>query len=438
MPHSVPKHVYCLTLGCSKNKADSELIAGALADAGAEVVREVELADVAIVNTCGFIRSAVEENISEILGLIQMKKEGHLALVGVVGCLVARYGDELKLNLPEVDFWAGCDDIKSILGGLSLKSRNDAAGRQRLPGDTALIRYLKISEGCDKACSYCAIPSIKGPARSRAVRDLVDEAGVLARDGAAEICLVAQDLSSYGADRGEAGGLISLLDVLESSIPPHIWLRLLYLQPSGVDRALLERVANGRQVLPYLDIPVQHSVPRILELMNRGGGCDNLPWIFETARAIRPDFALRTTCMVGFPGETRADFANLLKFIGRIRPDRLGAFEFSPEEGTPAAEFPGQVSRRVKRARMERLMSLQEDISLSRQEMFVGRELDVMIDSVGGGGYAEGRSFREAPEVDGIIELSGVPSGVSPGDIIKAAVTGAFEHDLEATALAKE
>ncbi|MCL2684397.1 MAG: 30S ribosomal protein S12 methylthiotransferase RimO [Synergistaceae bacterium] len=404
---------------------------GALSDAGLEIVSDALCSDIAIINTCGFISSAVSENISEILGMINMKREGRLARIGVVGCLVARFGDELKRNMPEVDFWAGCDDIDTVLSSLSLPS-NGASRRARPPGESSHIRYLKISDGCDKVCSYCTIPSIKGPAKGKPARELVNEALWLVCDGASEICLVAQDLSSYGTDIGEPGGLISLLDILESSLPGNVWLRLLYVQPSGVDRALLERVANGRQVRPYLDIPVQHCVPRILELMNRGERAEELASIFETARSIRPDFALRTTCMVGFPGETRRDFAELLKFIERVCPDRMGAFEFSPEQGTRAAELPGQVSRRVKKSRMERLMSLQEDISLSRQSLFVGRELDVMMDLVSDDGYAEGRSFREAPEVDGVIELSGVPTGVSPGDIVRATMTGAFEHDMVA------
>jgi len=431
MANSSHKRVFCLTLGCSKNKVDSEFIAGVLSDAGLEIVSDAESADIAIVNTCGFIRSAVSENISEILDLIGMKQEGRLAGIGVVGCMVARYGGELKRNMPEVDFWAGCDDIDTIMSSLSLPTGR-AARRARLPDDLPHIRYLKISDGCDNACSYCAIPSIKGPSRSKPIRELVNEASRLVCDGASEICLVAQDLSSYGADIGLKDGLISLLDALESSLPGNLWLRLMYVQPSGVDRALLERVANGILVLPYLDIPVQHSVPRILELMNRSRGAEKLLPIFETARAIRPDFALRTTCMVGFPSETRRDFAELLKFIERARPDRMGAFEFSPEEGTPAAKLPGQISSRVKKSRMGRLMSLQEDISLSRQNLFVGRELNVMIDLISDDGYAEGRSYREAPDVDGIIELSGVPAGASPGDIIKATVTGAFEHDMTA------
>jgi ribosomal protein S12 methylthiotransferase len=260
---------------------------------------------------------------------------------------------------------------------------------------------------------------------------LTREAEGLAEAGAAEICLVAQDLSSYGADKG-ARLLIPLLDALESSLPADIWIRLLYLQPSGVDRTLLERVAGGRQVLPYLDIPVQHASPRVLEMMNRGG---DVVSVFETARAIRPDFALRTTCMVGFPGETRADFAALMRFIERVRFDRVGAFEFSPEEGTAAAELPARVSNRTKKSRLERLMSLQAEISLSRQSAFVGRELEVLVDAVNGDGSAEGRSFREAPEVDGVIDLPRSEVVFRVGEKVTATVTEAFEHDLSARAV---
>jgi ribosomal protein S12 methylthiotransferase len=396
------------------------------------MVSEAASADIAFVNTCGFIRAAVEENIAAILDLIELKNRGDLEKVGVVGCLVARYGEELKRELPEVDFWAGCEDIASVL--ISFGASSGASNRRSLaPGYSAHVRYLKISEGCDMACSFCTIPSIRGPLRSRPIAELAQEAEGLTEAGAAEICLVAQDLSSYGTDKGSRL-LIPLLDALESSLPADIWIRLLYLQPSGVDRALLERVAGGRQVLPYLDIPVQHASPRILGMMNRGGDIDIVS-IFETARAIRPDFALRTTCMVGFPGETRADFASLLRFVERVRFDRMGAFEFSPEEGTSAAGLPGQVPPRTKKSRLERLMSLQAEISLSRQSAFVGRELEVLVDAVNGDGSAEGRSFREAPEVDGVIDLPRSEIVFRVGEHVRAEITEAFEHDLSARAV---
>ncbi|MDR3279373.1 MAG: 30S ribosomal protein S12 methylthiotransferase RimO [Synergistaceae bacterium] len=434
MSNSKPTRVFCLTLGCSKNTVDSERIIKALAGLGFEAAASAEDADVAIVNTCGFIRSAVEENIAAILDLVELKTKGNLRGVGVVGCLVARFGDELKRDIPEVDFWAGCEDTATILAAMTPGGAAvlPASGRVQASGELRHVRYLKISEGCDKACSYCAIPSIRGPLRSRTVGDLVAEAESLAHEGAAEICLVAQDLSAYGEDRGERGGLIPLLDALESSLPGDVWLRMLYLQPSGVGRALLERVANGRQVLPYLDIPIQHSVPRILNLMNRGGGADDMLEIFETARAIRPDFALRTTCMVGFPGETRSDFASLLKFLEKVAFDRLGAFIFSPEEGTVAADLPSQTSKRTARSRLDRLMSLQENISYERNSLFVGREMLVTIDEIRADGSADCRSYREAPDVDGVVGLISLPGGAKPGDKIRVRITDAYEHDLEA------
>jgi ribosomal protein S12 methylthiotransferase len=434
MTRSALRRVFCASLGCSKNTADSEKIAGALSSHGFEIVGDARSADIAIVNTCGFIRSATEENIAVILDLAELKKEGALKLVGVVGCLVARYGDELKRGMPEVDFWAGCGDVVSILEAAGARGASVSASppRKRLPGDVSHVRYLKISDGCDNACSYCAIPSIKGPMRSRPAGDIVREAAALAEDGAAEICLVAQDLTAYGRDLGVRGGLVSLLDALEASLPEDMWLRLLYLQPSGVNRALLERVAGGRQVLPYLDIPIQHSVPEVLKRMNRGCDPGNLAGIFRTARSIRPDFALRTTCMVGFPGETGSDFITLMRFLEDICFDRVGAFAFSPEEGAPASGMPRQISERTKESRLRRLMSLQEDMSLARQALFVGREFDVMIDSDGHGGNAAGRSFREAYDVDGIVAVSGIPDGVSPGRKVRVLMTGASEHDMEA------
>jgi ribosomal protein S12 methylthiotransferase len=258
----------------------------------------------------------------------------------------------------------------------------------------------------------------------------------LANEGAGEICLVAQDLTAYGRDLGYSDGLTRLIDALETSLPYDMWLRLLYLQPAGVDRSLLERVAAGRQVLPYLDIPIQHASSKILGAMNRTTSPEQLMDIFMTARDIRADFALRTTCMVGFPGESRADFTELLRFLDKVRFDRVGAFTYSPEEGTPAADFSPQVSTRTKRSRAERLMSLQDEISLERQTAFVGRDLEVLIDSCPEEGTAEGRSFREAPEVDGLIEIRTARKNLRVGEKIMVRITGAYEHDMLAEEVA--
>lgn len=422
--------IYCLTLGCAKNRVDSECLAGALKAAGHELVSEVEDAQAAIVNTCGFIRPAVEESIEAILDLEELKQNGALEKIGVVGCLVNRYTEGLTSEIPSVDFWAETEDWESVLK--SLATPGDGARRRgALPSTSKFTRYLKISEGCDNRCSYCAIPSIRGPLRSLPLRLIVQEAQQLVEEGARELCVVGQDLTVYGADSGADNGLIELLDALESSLPYDVWIRLLYLHPSRVTNKLLERVASGRQIIPYLDIPVQHGDSEILSLMNRDIKPSALRSIFRTARSINPDFALRTTMMVGFPGEKKKHFDNLIEFVKEVRFDRMGAFTFYAEEGTPAACMAGQVSEAVKKKRLDTLMHVQEEISCERQQAFVGRELKVLVDRiVPEEGYAEGRSFREAPEVDGLIEIRGARGDLKEGDMITVKITEAMIHDL--------
>lgn len=426
--------VFCLSLGCAKNRVDSERMLSVLSAAGYEIVEEAQGASLCIVNTCGFLRSAVEENIESILALADLKKNGGTELLGVFGCLVNRYGSELRENLPEVDFWAGCEDFDAILHALEAGGAASPYPRRvRLPGHPPHARYLKLAEGCDNNCSYCAIPGIRGNLKSLPIDLLVREAERLTNEGAREICLVAQDLTVYGQDLSTETNLYTLLDALETSLPANLWLRLLYLHPSRVSRKLLERVAGGRQILPYLDIPIQHASAGILSSMNRAMEGGALLEIFRTAREIRDDFALRTTCMVGFPGEKRGDFETLLRFLDAVQFDRVGAFVFSPEEGTPAAALPEQVPDRTKRTRLMRLMAQQEDISLARQQLFIDKTLEILIDAVFEDGSAEGRSFREAPEVDGIVEI--LPprereERLAPGDRIFARVAEAFEHDM--------
>ena len=422
--------IYCLTLGCAKNRVDSECLAGALAAAGHELVPSAEDAECALVNTCGFIRPAVEESIAAILDLEGLKKDKKLQKIGVVGCLVNRYGEDLPSEVPLVDFWARTEDWKFVLEQLKTPG-DDARRRGTLPLSSKYSRYLKISEGCGNCCTYCAIPGIRGPLRSLPVEVIVKEAAQLAEEGARELCVVGQDLTVYGTDTDGRPRLIELLDALESSLPHDLWIRLLYLHPSRVDRALLERVAAGRQVLPYLDIPVQHGDPEILAAMNRGIAPETLRGIFRTAREINPDFALRTTCMVGFPGEKKRHFDNLKNFVSEVRFDRMGAFTFFPEEGTVAAALEGQVPERTKNRRLGELMRLQEEISFERQRCFIGRELKVLVEKIEREeGYAEGRSFREAPEVDGVIEIRNIREDLKEGDIITLRVAEAMPHDM--------
>ncbi len=422
--------IYCLTLGCAKNRVDSECLAGALAAAGHELVPSAEDAECALVNTCGFIRPAVEESIAAILDLEELKKDKKLQKIGVVGCLVNRYGEDLPSEVPLVDFWARTEDWKFVLEQLKTPG-DDARRRGTLPLSSKYSRYLKISEGCGNCCTYCAIPGIRGSLRSLPVEVIVKEAAQLAEEGARELCVVGQDLTVYGTDTDGRPRLIELLDALESSLPHDLWIRLLYLHPSRVDRALLERVAAGRQVLPYLDIPVQHGDPEILAAMNRGIATETLRGIFRTAREINPDFALRTTCMVGFPGEKKRHFDNLKNFVSEVRFDRMGAFTFFPEEGTVAAALEGQVPERTKNRRLGELMRLQEEISFGRQRCFIGRELKVLVEKIEREeGYAEGRSFREAPEVDGVIEIRNIREDLKEGDIITLRVAEAMPHDM--------
>lgn len=422
--------IYLLTLGCAKNRVDSECLAGALKAAGHELVPEVEQAQAAIVNTCGFIRPAVEESIEAILDLEELRQNGALEKIGVVGCLVNRYGEGLTSEIPAVDFWAESEDWEGVLKSLATPL-DGARRRGSLPSTPKYTRYLKISEGCGNRCAYCAIPSIRGPLRSLPVDVIVKEAQQLVGEGARELCVVGQDLTVYGTDNGSGKGLIELLDALESSLPYDIWIRLLYLHPTRVTNKLLERVAAGRQIIPYLDIPVQHGDPEILAHMNRDIKPGALRSIFRTAREINPDFTLRTTCMVGFPGEKKKHFDNLIDFVKEVRFDRMGAFTFYAEEGTPAECMAGQVSEATKKKRLDALMRVQEEISFERQQSFVGRELRVLVDRVvPEEGFAEGRSFREAPEVDGLIEIRNIRKDIKEGDMINVKITEAMTHDM--------
>lgn len=422
--------VYCLSLGCAKNRVDSECLAGELQRAGHILVDDVESADVGIVNTCGFIQPASEESVAAILDLEQLKNEGKLKKIGVVGCLVNRYSDDLIKEMPSVDFWARSEDWSSVIksmGGVPVNGRC----RTSLPSSSKFTRYLKISEGCDNKCTYCAIPGIRGGLRSLSIETLISEADQLVKEGAVELCVVGQDLTVYGTDLYGKDSLVDLIDELESALPKNIWIRLLYLHPSRITKKLLERVASGKQVLPYLDIPIQHADPNILSAMNRKISSDELGAIFSAARSINEDFALRTTCMVGFPGEKKAHFDNLLDFVSKTRFDRMGAFAFFPEEGTEAEKMDEQVPETVKQKRLNKLMAIQEEISMERQLLFEGRIMDVLVERIDReASFAEGRSFREAPEVDGLVEIRNISQIIKEGDIVKVRMTEAMPHDM--------
>ena len=421
--------IYLLTMGCAKNEADSEHLKALLESCGHEVTDDTDSADCAIINTCGFIQDAVKENIDEILDLEILKNNGRIKTLIVAGCLVNRYEKELRQEFSgTVDLLARSEEwmkIAEFLGG-----KLNANCPPSPLNNKYWSRYLKISEGCNTLCSYCAIPMIRGQLRSVPISRIVDEARVMCSAGAKELCLVGQDLTVYGQDFGNGTNLCTLIRELNDAVPKGTWLRLLYLHPNRVNEALIDFLMTQDKVLHYLDIPIQHSDQQILSLMNRPCPEGHMQRIFTYIRENDPLFTLRTTIMTGFPGETEKSFDGLMDFVSGIEFDRLGAFIYSPEEGTKAADFPGRVSRRTAESRCNRLMKLQAEISQDRGELFIGQKLDVLIEEIDSeSGEIWGRSYRDAPEVDGLVCVSGAEK-VKAGDIICAEIYDCAENDL--------
>jgi ribosomal protein S12 methylthiotransferase len=431
--------VRILTLGCAKNSVDAEVISGLLAEDGYRIVSRGP-ADVAIVNTCGFIRDAKEESIGEILAFAREKERGEIRHLVVAGCLAKRYRDELPGALPEVDLFVGPGDIPSLPG--LVRKLAEGTNPRRVVGTGALPEgayrhrrresrgasaYLKILEGCDHRCAYCTIPDIRGRLRSRDRDSLLAEVRMLVRQGAREINLVGQDISSYGADRGEKRALPRLVrDVC--AVRGVRWVRLLYLYPGRLDEELIELVAAGEKVCRYLDIPIQHIDAEVLARMGRRYGPDDIWALLEKVRERVPGIFLRTSLIVGFPGETTAAFDRLLRFVHASRWDYLGVFPYSREEGTPAYAMARQVGEAVKQERARRVRDAQVDILAARNAGMAGEVIEVLVEETRGRGRAVGRHRGQAPDVDGSVLLSGYRGG--GGRFCRARVTGAREWDL--------
>jgi ribosomal protein S12 methylthiotransferase len=434
---------HLISLGCAKNLVDSEVILGSLAAHKYILESEVEKADFLIVNTCGFIQPAVEEAISEILDLVTIKKQYPDKKVIVVGCLVQRYEGSLVEEFPEVDLFVGTEgptQLGVLLGDLSAGSLTD---KVVLP-DTFLMdsthprvlstphyrAWLKITEGCNNRCSYCMIPSIRGTLRSRAVDDLVREALQLEQQGVKELSLIAQDSTAYGNDLvGSSANLENLMRSLlrETTIP---WFRLLYLYPTGVTDTLLALMAESDRIVPYLDIPFQHVNDRILKLMNRPYGYDHLVDLVKKIRFKLPNIALRTTFLVGFPGETEDEFLEIEKFLKEMRIDHVGVFPYANEEGCPSEHFPDQLDEDVKNARRDHLLEIQASISSSIQQKYIGQTLPVIVEGVSSETdlLLEARTQFQAPEVDGCVYIN---EGVADvGDIVQVKMSDAQIYDL--------
>ncbi|HIJ90286.1 MAG TPA: 30S ribosomal protein S12 methylthiotransferase RimO [Deltaproteobacteria bacterium] len=434
---------FTVSLGCPKNLVDTELMLGLLVEAGYVPCDEAEEADLLLVNTCGFIQSAVEEGIQEILALAELKERWPEKKVVVVGCMVQRYGGELANELPEVDLFIGTEGTQDIVSRLQELAQAKETPIHLAPPtfllDSTLPRrlsspahraYMKVTEGCSNRCAYCMIPSLRGDLRSRSLEDLVNEVGMLAENGVREVTLVAQDLTAYGHDLGAgAPHLVELLRALLSAtdIP---WFRLLYLYPTRVSAELLEFMAANPRIVPYLDIPLQHVSDRVLKGMNRPYGRQKIDALLARIRSILPQAAIRTTFMVGFPGETEEDVRLLAEFMQTQQLDHVGIFAYSNEEGCAAYNFSGHCDEEEKSERRQRLMELQRGISLARNQAMVGRVEKVLVE-----GWSretdlllEGRTRFQAPEIDGCVYIT---AGVcNPGDIVDVLITEAHPYDL--------
>ena len=429
-----------VSLGCSKNAVDTEVMLHHLASAGYEITPEAEEADVIVVNTCGFIESAKSESIENILDLVWLKNNGKLRGIVCAGCLAERYREEILKEMPEVDALIGVGSLDAVTDAVRAAEKGEKftafADKNKAPlgGDRILTTpeytaYLKIAEGCDNKCTYCAIPSIRGALRSRPIEDVVKEAKELESLGVKELNLIAQDTTRYGLDLYGEYRLADLVRAItaETSIP---WIRLLYCYPDKITDALIAELRDNERLLPYMDIPIQHIADSVLNAMNRHGNRATIENAIRRLRENVPNITLRTTAMVGFPGESEENFAELCAFVKETRFDRFGAFTFSPEEGTPAADLPNQIDEEIKAARYDALMEIQLDISAELQQEKVGKTLRVLCE--GFDPVAEtffGRSAADAPDVDGKIYFSS-PVAVAEGSFVNVTITEALDYDL--------
>ncbi len=432
------QRVGMVSLGCAKNLVDSEIMLGELRKQGYEITADATEADTVIVNTCGFIGEAREESIDAILEMSELKQSGGPQKLLVAGCMVNRHGPELAESLPEVDGFVGLDDLKSVDEVIQLGSADPEVGPSQAIFDHTAPRvltspssaYLKVAEGCDNPCTFCAIPQWRGRFRSRSIESLVAEAQDLEAQGVPELCLVAQDTTRYGEDLGMGrDGLRRLVEALlaETQVP---WIRFLYAYPATLDRGLLELMGREERFCSYLDIPLQHADRSVLKRMRRAGSAERYLDLVAEARELVPEIWLRTTFIVGFPGETTAEFDRLQAFIDRARFDHLGVFQYSPEDGTPGAQLEGRVPRPEMARRAEALLEVQRPISEARRRSLVGDTIEVLVE-----GPCEetdlllqGRHRGMAPGIDGRVLINDGHARV--GEIVPVGVTEAYADDI--------
>lgn len=438
------KRFHLVSLGCSKNTVDSESMAQLLGGAGYAASDKPGEAEVLIVNTCGFIGPAKQESVNVLNELASTKKRGQMLIAA--GCLSQRYGAELMKWVPGLDGLIGTRRWMDIVDFVQrLRERPHPEPLYHLPDEAVTVgadehgalraarqgnsAYLKIADGCRRPCAFCAIPLIKGTAVSRPVESILAEARALEAQGVRELILIAQDTTDYGHDLGVKEGLSTLLEQLTQAAPEIDWIRIMYAFPGYVTDRQIETMAQHPQILHYLDMPLQHGHPKTLQRMRRPA---NIEWVHKTIakmRAAMPDLAIRSTFIVGYPGETDDEFRALLDFVEELRFDRVGAFTFSFEPGTESAQYGDPIAEDVKQERRERLMALQQRISLEKNQAQIGRTLDVLIEG-NGDGLSLGRSYRDAPEIDGMVIVDG---DVPVGEIVPVRISGAMAYDLSGT-----
>lgn len=438
--------VKVVTLGCEKNLVDSEIMAGLIHGRGYTLVEEKEEATVIIVNTCGFIDAAKEESVNTILDMADLKKTANLKALIVSGCLTQRYKEELMKEMPEIDGIVGTGDFHNITGIVdeALAGKKPVhVGNPVFNYETALPRrvttprytaYVKIAEGCDNACTFCSIPIMRGKFRSRSMESVVAEVTQLASQGVKEISLIAQDSTNYGTDLYDKFMLPTLMNKV-SEVPGVEWVRLHYAYPGFFTDELIDTIAANPKICKYVDMPLQHSEDAILKRMRRPGRQRDARELIEKIRSRIPGVSLRTSLIVGFPGETEQDFLNLEAFVQDVKFDRLGVFAYSKEEDTPASRLPDQVPDDVKEYRAARLMELQRQIASEQNARRVGSQLDVLLERYDGRNDVYiGRTQFDAPEIDGEVFVKGVNAQI--GDIAKVRITHAYEFDLTGEGIA--
>lgn len=435
-------NIMFVSLGCDKNLVDSEMMIGMLAEKGFTFTDDETLADIVVVNTCCFINDAKEESINTLLAMAELKKDGRLRVLIAAGCLAQRYKEEIQKEIPEVDVIIGTTAIEEIVQAVDEVLEKGKAGnhyrdinavpvygKKRIVTTGGHFAYLKIAEGCDKHCTYCIIPKVRGNFRSVPMESLVEEAKHLAQEGVRELILVAQETTLYGVDLYGRKSLPKLLREL-CRIPELVWIRLLYCYPEEIDEELIQVMKEEEKICHYLDMPIQHAADNVLKRMGRRTNQEQLRSIIAKLREEIPDICLRTTLITGFPGETQEDFEELYRFVNEMEFDRLGVFTYSQEEDTPAAQMPAQLEQSVKDSRRDELMELQQAIAFEKAQTRIGQKMTAMLEgkAVEEDVYVA-RTYMDAPNVDGYLFLRTTAQLMS-GDFVNVTITDSNEYDL--------